>query len=97
MLRAAKVLQIPVVVTTQNSAKLGGIVPELQSLVEHAAVNSDKTLFSMLTDDKGMENLLYEMKRKHASDKSSIWKPSVVIVGIESHICVTQTALDLRK
>ncbi|KAI1816822.1 Isochorismatase hydrolase [Poronia punctata] len=89
VLRAAKILQIPIFVTTQNGAKLGGIVPELQPFISEAVVNADKTLFSMLTDDvnKGLE----DGKEKEKEEK----RPVVVIVGIESHICVTQTTLDL--
>ncbi|KAI0538504.1 Isochorismatase hydrolase [Xylaria digitata] len=86
VLRAAKVLQIPVVVTTQNKAKLGEIVPEIQELIQDAALNIDKTSFSMLVPEIASHPLLT------SPDNT---KRSVVIVGIESHICVTQTALDL--
>jgi hypothetical protein len=48
-------------------------------------VHADKTLFSMLTPE--VRNAL-----------STLPSPlSCVIVGIESHICVTQTALDLLR
>jgi hypothetical protein len=83
-LRAAKILEIPIFVTTQNGQKLGGIVPELQPLVSEAAVHADKTLFSMMTPDISSHPLLADPPAT-----------AVVIVGIESHICVTQTALDL--
>lgn len=86
VLRAAQILSIPVVVTTQNQAKLGPIVPELQPLIKDAAVHSDKTLFSMLTPEIASHELL---------SSSSSPRREVAIVGIESHICVTQTALDL--
>ncbi|CAK7213745.1 hypothetical protein SCUCBS95973_001903 [Sporothrix curviconia] len=95
VLRAAAVLDIPVVVTTQNRARLGDTVPELSSLyaVDPASsdggdkkarliVDTDKTRFSMWTP---------EVKAAFALSLA----PTVVIVGIESHICVTQTALDL--
>ncbi|KAF2966671.1 hypothetical protein GQX73_g6928 [Xylaria multiplex] len=88
VLRAAKILQIPVVVTTQNKAKLGEIVPEIQELVADAALTVDKTSFSMLVPEIASHELLLA-----APDKKQ--QRSVVIVGIESHICVTQTALDL--
>lgn len=82
VLRFAEVLQIPVYVTTQSKPKLGETVPELQPLLEKAAVNVDKTFFSMWVPEIS----------KHFQTSA----PSeVVIVGIESHICVTQTALDL--
>ncbi|KAI0862740.1 Hydroxyethylthiazole kinase family-domain-containing protein [Xylaria cubensis] len=84
VLRAAQILQIPIVVTTQNAGKLGPIVPELQPLIKDAAVHSDKTLFSMVTPEVSSHALF-----------TSPNKREVVIVGIESHICVTQTALDM--
>ncbi|CAK7200749.1 hypothetical protein SEUCBS139899_003448 [Sporothrix eucalyptigena] len=94
VLRAAAILDIPVVVTTQNRARLGDTVPELSSLyaAEPASgsekkakliVDADKTLFSMWTP---------EVKAAFAAPSAPT---TVVIVGIESHICVTQTALDL--
>ncbi|KAI0194491.1 Isochorismatase-like protein [Xylaria flabelliformis] len=84
VLRAAQILQIPIVVTTQNAGKLGPIVPELQPLIKDAAVHSDKTLFSMVTPEVSSHALFSGQNKRE-----------VVIVGIESHICVTQTALDM--
>ncbi|CAK7232172.1 hypothetical protein SBRCBS47491_008179 [Sporothrix bragantina] len=95
VLRAAAILDIPVVVTTQNRARLGDTVPELSSL--YAAdpassggdkkakliIDADKTLFSMWTP---------EVKKAFAAESAPT---TAVIVGIESHICVTQTALDM--
>lgn len=48
-------------------------------------MHADKTLFSMLTP---------EVRQGIASLHGPL---SAVIVGIESHICVTQTALDLLR
>ncbi|KAL1889812.1 hypothetical protein Sste5346_008670 [Sporothrix stenoceras] len=97
VLRAAAILDVPVVVTTQNRARLGDTVPELSSLysADSAAqsgadkkakliVDADKTVFSMWTP---------EVQAAFASAPTPF--SSVVIIGIESHICVTQTALDL--
>lgn len=82
VLRVAEALQIPVYVTTQNRAKLGETVSELKPLVEKAAADVDKTYFSMWVPEVS----------KHFQTSA----PSeVVLVGIESHICITQTALDL--
>ncbi|CAG8890010.1 unnamed protein product [Penicillium egyptiacum] len=88
MLRAASTLQIPVFITTQNRAKLGKTVPELQQHLNgpHIRADVDKTLFSMITPE--IEKLL------PAPDSAPL---DVVIVGIETHICVTQTTLDLLE
>ncbi|KXJ94734.1 isochorismatase [Microdochium bolleyi] len=83
LLRAAKILNIPVYVTTQNGARLGATVPEVQSLLGNVAT-IDKTYFSMWVP---------EIQQHFDSSTPS----EVVIVGIESHVCVTQTALDLLE
>ncbi|ORY59067.1 isochorismatase [Pseudomassariella vexata] len=82
LLRAAQVLKVPVYVTTQNAAKLGGTVPEFAPLLSSAVCTVDKTYFSMWVP---------ELSKYFQSSAPS----EIVIVGIESHICVTQTSLDL--
>lgn len=88
VLRAAQTLDIPVYVTTQNAAKLGPTVSELAPLLSRAAVDADKTAFSMLR--------AAEVSARFPHASSSEERAQVALVGIESHICVTQTALDLR-
>ncbi|KAF2638501.1 Isochorismatase hydrolase [Massarina eburnea CBS 473.64] len=86
LLRASQILNIPVFATTQNKARLGETCPELGLDSPggiQTVVHADKTLFSMLTP---------EVRAGIASLNARL---SCVIVGIESHICVTQTALDL--
>ncbi|KAI3337456.1 Isochorismatase hydrolase [Xylariaceae sp. AK1471] len=94
VLRAAQILKIPIFVTTQNAQKLGGIVPELQPLISDAAVHADKTLFSMMVPEISDHSLLLNNSPQTPHNLQSL-KRGVVIIGIESHICVTQTALDL--
>ncbi|SPN98358.1 related to isochorismatase family hydrolase [Cephalotrichum gorgonifer] len=76
LLRFAEALSIPVKTTTQNAARLGPTVPELDCPAPHI----DKTAFSMFIPPLST---------------SLAPNSSVAIVGIETHICVTQTALDL--
>ncbi|KAJ9642257.1 hypothetical protein H2204_002626 [Knufia peltigerae] len=88
MIKAARILDIPVYVTTQNASRLGATVSELKALLPKgsdstATTEVDKTAFSMLVP--GLTRQL------NANGK----RLSVIIVGIETHICVTQTALDL--
>ncbi|CAN6595359.1 hypothetical protein TRVA0_001S01090 [Trichomonascus vanleenenianus] len=80
MLKAAKILDLPVYVTTQSRAKLGETVKELD--VSRAVINTDKTKFSMMTPE--------------VAQKLPRGTP-VAMVGIESHVCVLQTTLDLLK
>jgi hypothetical protein len=80
MIKAASILSIPIFATTQNRARLGETCSELS--IANAVEHADKTAFSMWIPSIA----------KHFSPS----EPSeIVIVGIESHICVTQTTLDL--
>ncbi|KAJ5626910.1 hypothetical protein N7528_004337 [Penicillium herquei] len=85
MLRAATTLNFPVYVTTQNRSKLGNTVPELLHHLQgpNTKADVDKTLFSMITP---------EIAALLPSDPAAL---DAIIVGIETHICVTQTTLDL--
>jgi len=84
MLRAANTFQIPIYITTQYRAKLGNTVSELQSHLTGSKIEADvdKTKFSMMTPE-------IDAKLPNGVD--------VIIVGIETHICVTQTTLDLLE
>ncbi|KAE8352246.1 Isochorismatase-like protein [Aspergillus coremiiformis] len=90
LLTAANTLQMPIYVTTQNRSKLGDTIPELQARlsVPNVKANIDKTLFSMVTPE--IESLL---PRVSAGEMPL----DVIIVGIETHICVTQTTLGLLE
>ncbi|OJA07684.1 hypothetical protein AZE42_01878 [Rhizopogon vesiculosus] len=85
MLKVAKALEIPVVVTEQNPKALGNTTPDidLTSLGPLHVATIDKGLFSMLTPE--VKAILH--------DRVQI--KSVVLFGIESQVCVLQSALDL--
>ncbi|KAF2126125.1 Isochorismatase hydrolase [Dothidotthia symphoricarpi CBS 119687] len=90
LLKASQILKIPVIATTQNAARLGSTVPELKLDAPDGVQTTchvDKTLFSMITPDVRTSLA--------ALTPGPDARLSVAIVGIESHICVTQTALDL--
>lgn len=76
---------MPVYITTQKRDKLGTTAAELQPHLTgpHIRADIDKSLFSMVTPE--LEALL---------PKSGL---DVIIVGIETHICITQTTLDLLE
>lgn len=87
VLKAAEILGVPVYVTTQNRARLGDTVPELKAHLPDTLVKAqaDKTLFSMWVPEIA----------RHFDAKGPSGPSTIAILGIESHICVTQTALDL--
>lgn len=80
LIKAASILDVPIYATTQNRARLGETCSELPS--QSFVEHVDKTAFSMW---------IPPIARHFSSASPS----SVAIVGIESHICVTQTTLDL--
>jgi nicotinamidase-related amidase len=77
---AAKLVNMPVQATEQYPRGLGGTVPELaQRLPERP----DKVAFSCCAIPAVVEKFRTAVR------------PKVVVCGIESHVCVLQTALDL--
>ncbi|KAK7696584.1 hypothetical protein QCA50_001242 [Cerrena zonata] len=84
LFKVAKVLDIPIIATEQNSRALGPTVPELDvaSLGPLYLGAVEKTLFSMATPE--VLNILQERSIR-----------SVILLGIEAHVCVLQSTLDL--
>ncbi|PGH13256.1 hypothetical protein AJ79_03815, partial [Helicocarpus griseus UAMH5409] len=96
LLKASKPLNLPIYVTTQNRARLGSTVSELTPFLDastnpNVRADLDKTLFSMVTPE--LKALL--PSPAPVVSRSSDQRIDAIIVGIESHICVTQTTLDL--
>lgn len=78
-------LGVPVVVTEQYPKGLGATVPELAEAVKAAGGALAKTSFSCLAD-AGVRARLETLGRS-----------TVLVAGVEAHICVLQTALDLQE
>ena len=82
LINAAKILEIPIIWCQQVPKALGNTIPELAALLEDVEpVN--KYSFSCFKDD--------EFKARLAE----LDKKNVILTGIESHICIYQTAIDL--
>jgi nicotinamidase-related amidase len=82
LIRAAGVLKIPAIVSTQYAKGLGRTVPEIASLLpETAAIDKDR--FSCF----GSEAFCTVLKRLPGT------RNTLLLCGMESHICVAQTAL----
>ena len=82
LIRAAGVLKIPAVMSTQYSKGLGPTVPEIASLLpETEAIDKDR--FSCF----GSDAFCTLLKRLPGN------RNTLLLCGMESHICVTQTAL----
>jgi nicotinamidase-related amidase len=92
LLRLAGLFGIPVVMTEQYRRGLGPTHPEVQASFDALTTPKrflDKTSFGCC-GDPGFERLL----RESLPDVSPA-RRQVVIAGIEAHICVMQTALEL--
>jgi nicotinamidase-related amidase len=82
LIRLAGILKIPALVTTQYAKGLGGTVPEIAALLpENAPI--DKLMFSCF----GSDVFCSKLKRLPGQ------RTTVLLCGMEAHICVMQTAL----
>ena len=75
-------MSIPLVVTVQNAPKLGPTLPSLIKLLPDGQKEYNKLVFSCLKVPE-VNNDLQTIKRK-----------TVILFGIEAHICVYQTSID---
>lgn len=87
MVRFAKglaALKIPAIVTQQYTKGLGETIPSIrEALGEFEPI--DKATFSACANEEFMDKLRTSGRR------------TVILTGIETHICVEQTALDLLE
>jgi len=81
LVEAANLLGLPYVSTSQYRKGLGEVVPAIAERVHTSIL--DKTSFSCVADE-GINKDLDRLKRE-----------LVVLSGVETHICVLQTCLDL--
>ena len=86
LMRLAGLLKIPTLMSTQYARGLGRIVPEIASLLPEAQA-IDKQMFSCFGSDVFCSML------KHMPGNRN----TVLLCGMESHICVLQTALDALR
>jgi nicotinamidase-related amidase len=82
LIRLAGILKLPALMTTQYAKGLGATVPEIASLLpETQAI--DKQMFSCFGSD-----VFCSLLKRLPGNRNT-----VLLCGMESHICVAQTAL----
>jgi nicotinamidase-related amidase len=86
LMTAAKRLGVPITVSEQYPQGIGATVEPLLREAGESAPVLKKVHFSCMRDD-GLRERLQTLR--------SSGRNQVILAGIESHICVTQTALDL--
>lgn len=82
MIKGCQDLSIPILPTVQVPEKLGPLMPELEALFDQIAVYP-KAVFSAM---RGPDFMV-------ALDKTE--RQQILLTGIEAHVCVLQTGLDL--
>ncbi len=83
LVQSAKKLSIPLLITEQYPDGLGPTEPEIEELLDNHAMKFEKTCFSCT----GAEGFLHQLNKTEVTQ--------VILVGIEAHICVLQTAVQL--
>jgi len=83
--KAAQILGIPTIATQQYSKGLGQTVDSVKENFAQDTYIAEKTSFSALKEEGFTDKL------------KSYGKKQIVICGIETHICVHQTAADLLE
>lgn len=82
LIQGLKALNIPIILTEQYTKGLGFTIPGISSLLTDSN-QIEKTSFSCC-DEKEFEEQLQFLKKKN-----------IIIAGIEAHVCVLQTSIDL--
>ncbi|MFZ4520338.1 MAG: hydrolase [Bacteroidales bacterium] len=84
LIEGLKALEVPIIVTEQYVKGLGPTVPEIAKKLE-GIERIEKASFSCCDEPRFMMEL------------ASSGKDFVIIAGIESHVCVLQTVIDLQQ
>lgn len=83
-LTGIQMLSIPLLISQQYPKGLGETIPEIKKITP-GVLTFDKTSFSVFDDDIIRKEIKFR-------------KPeSILLLGIETHICVLQSAIDLKE
>ena len=82
LIGSAKILDIPIIWCQQTPTALGATIPRIARLLE-GVEPIDKTTFSCFAHQPFADKL------------KSLDRPQILLCGIEAHICIYQTAVDL--
>ncbi|MBN1952665.1 MAG: isochorismatase family protein [Bacteroidales bacterium] len=82
LLKGLKLLKIPILVTQQNTKGLGPTIPEINKTIGNFSY-IEKMTFSCYREPAFIRVL------------NRIGKRNVIIMGLETHVCILQTTLDL--
>lgn len=83
LIKGLQALQVPMIITQQYTKGIGMTVPALVELFGESFCYEDKVAFSCAEDEATLEKL------------KAMGKKNIIVCGIEAHICVLQTVIDL--
>lgn len=84
LVQSAAILGVPILPTVQYAERMGGLVPEIADVLpDPGALPLDKLCFSCASSDDFLALFAATERRQ------------VLLCGVETHICISQTALDL--
>ncbi|XP_076650233.1 isochorismatase domain-containing protein 2 [Halictus rubicundus] len=86
LINALKVLEVPMLVSEQNPKSLGKTIPELD--ISCAKGPFAKTNFSMC---------IPEINKELATLCCGEKPEAIILIGLETHVCIENTAIDLRQ
>ena len=84
LIEAAKLLDIPILITEQYPQGLGKTLPQLSNALQDQGNFFEKTAFSCV----GATDFIGTLEK--------IDRNQIILVGVETHVCILQTALDLH-
>ena len=84
LVEGLKLLHVPIIVSEQYKKGLGETIPSLKELIQDYP-HTEKTAFSCCDEPIIQEKIELSGKR------------NIILAGIESHVCLLQTAIDLKE
>lgn len=84
MIRVARLFNLPILVLEQYPEGLGETIPELKVELKGCSVYSKRSF-------SGYQNKAFK------SDLKALSVENILVMGVEAHVCVLQTALDILK
>ena len=88
LLTAARELNIPAIISEQYPKGIGATIPELKSLIPEGSTVLEKVEFSCCNNPEFGDALLN-------LNFNSGTKDTAILFGVETHICVLGTAIDM--
>ena len=96
LITGCRILGTPLLISEQYPKGLGPTLPEILEASRGDGPDSEPTLIEKLSFSvMGEPNFAAAVESESAKTKTS--RPDIIICGIESHVCVMQSALDMME